>query len=305
MNDFLLDLWNDLREKRLWPVAGVLLLALVALPVVLAKPAEEPGSATPPAAAAQRGVPEREDLRGLAAVELADEPPGSGSTLGVFDPNDPFKPPARAIAEESSGAADSTAAGPSADGSDQGTSSDADTSGGGGSTDGTTGGTTGGTGGGTKAVEYKYVVDASFVANGRKRRIKGMERLDVLPSQANPLLIFLGASSGGGNAVFLVDSTLTAAGEGKCKPSQAECAFLHLGAGSEEEFVNEEGDSYTLRVDQIRKVKVDSDPAREARASGPADAEVAERRFVPPLIADLVSVSSSSDESSDAGQTGR
>ena len=92
----------------------------------------------------------------------------------------------------------------------------------------------------------------------------------MLPSQANPLLIFLGASKNGGNAVFLVDSTLTAVGEGKCKPSKADCAFLYLGAGSEHELTNDEGDSYTLRVDQIRKVKVgdDATPGEQDREGG-------------------------------------
>ena len=41
MTNFLLDIWSDLREKRLWPVAVALLVALVAVPVVLSKPAEE------------------------------------------------------------------------------------------------------------------------------------------------------------------------------------------------------------------------------------------------------------------------
>ena len=45
MKIFLLDLWHDLREKRLAPVAVVLLLGLVAVPVLLAKPAEDPGPA--------------------------------------------------------------------------------------------------------------------------------------------------------------------------------------------------------------------------------------------------------------------
>jgi len=318
MNTFLLDLWNDLREKRLWPVAAALVLALVAVPVLLAEPAEEPVPPAPAAPAqAERTAPQDKSLRGLAAVKLANEPPGSGSTLSVFDPSDPFKPPARALAAESSQAADSTGAGPSTAGADQGSTSGGGTAGGTTGDTGTgdtgTGDTGDDTGGGTKTIEYRYVVDATFIVNGRKRRIKGMERLDVLPSQANPLLIFLGASSGGGNAVFLVDSTLEATGEGRCKPSEAECAFVYLGAGSEEEFVNEAGDSYTLRVDQIRRIKVTSASAAKSESdardtgerAGAASGEVPARRFMPPLIADLVSVSSSSDESSDSGRAGR
>ena len=39
MTTFFLDLWQDLREKRLWPVAAGLAVAIVALPVALVKPA--------------------------------------------------------------------------------------------------------------------------------------------------------------------------------------------------------------------------------------------------------------------------
>ena len=56
----------------------------------------------------------------------------------------------------------------------------------------------------------------------------------------------------------MVDSTLETAGEGKCRPSKADCAFVHLGAGSEQVFTDEDGKSYDLAIDQIRKVKVDA-----------------------------------------------
>ncbi len=49
MKIFLLDIWHDLRAKRLWPVALVLAAALVAVPVVLSKSSE-----TPPGARAGR-----------------------------------------------------------------------------------------------------------------------------------------------------------------------------------------------------------------------------------------------------------
>jgi hypothetical protein len=101
-----------------------------------------------------------------------------------------------------------------------------------------------------------------------------------------------------GNAVFLVDSTLQAAGEGSCKPSRSECAFLYLGPGSEHEFTNDEGDSYTLRVDEIRRVKLGAGKRASASRKDKTIAGAAlgqpsrARRFSPPLLADAVSVSS-------------
>ncbi len=62
MKIFLLDLWQDLREKRLAPVAVVLLLGLVAVPVLLAKPAEDPGPA-PVGGRAEEGRPARRSPR--------------------------------------------------------------------------------------------------------------------------------------------------------------------------------------------------------------------------------------------------
>ena len=138
------------------------------------------------------------------------------------------------------------------------------------------------------------MVDLTFKANGRTRHIKGMEKLDMLPNQTSPLLIFMGVTPKGSNAVFLVDSTLKAAGEGRCKPSGAECAFAFIGAGSEYMFTEEDGDTYTVGIDEIRKVKVARQGRRGAKAGGSkARAAVGpNRRFVPPMIADLVVVAS-------------
>ena len=105
----------------------------------------------------------------------------------------------------------------------------------------------------TKTSEFTYVLDVTFWSNGKKRRFQNLKKLDMLPNQAAPLLIFMGVSDNAGNAVFLVDSTLSAAGEGKCKPSRDDCAFLYLGAGAEEEFTNDDNDSYRLIVNEIKQ----------------------------------------------------
>ncbi len=310
MKIFLLDLWHDLKEKRLWPVAVVLLAGLVAVPVLLAKPADK---APAPAPVANDAGPKPDVLKQLAKVKLGDDEVGDGSTLGAFDPSNPFNPPKGAIKKDKS---TTETAGPSTGSSDSPVSTGDGGSGvtpGGGTTGGVPGGVPGGGGGGptTTTTVYKYVVDLTFKANGHTRRIKGMEKLDMLPNQASPLLIFMGVTAKGSSAVFLVDSTLKAAGEGKCKPSASECAFAYIGAGSEYIFSEEDGDSYTVRIDEIRKVRVDSG-ANSAKADGSkargAKAHAAvgpNRRFIPPLVADVVVVATQTTQSSDTDTESR
>jgi len=298
MKIFFLDLWQDLQAKRLAPVAVVLVIALIAVPVVLSKPAK---TAAPPPVHAARTAPDPKDLKALASVKLANSN-DRGSSLSTFDPSDPFRPPKSVTKKKE--AADTNAPS-SVAGNTSGGSTSADTSGGGdtGSTGGTTGGTGGGTTGGgdqTQTVQYRYVVDVTFITNGHARHIKGLERLQMLPNENQPLLLFLGVTPKAGNAVFLVDSTLDAAGEGRCKPKASECAFLYIGAGSEHAFSNEDGDSYRIRIDEIRKVPVgaSASASRAKRAHAAVGTAHESRRFSSPLIADEESVSSTGNSDS-------
>jgi hypothetical protein len=283
---------------------------------VLKKSEETPAPAPAPTEA--RTAPEPKDLKELAAVKLETSEAGAGSSLDTFDPSNPFRPPSSVLKNDKK-----AESGPSVESGPGVTVSDMGPSGGGGDAlvvggdlvlggDSPTGEVPGGEvpGGDTpaKTTKYAYVLDVTFEANGRTRKIKGMDRLDMLPSAESPLLLFLGVSADGGNAVFLVDSTLQAAGEGTCEPSGDECAFVHLGPGSEHAFTNVEGDSYTLRVDEIRRVKVgakasaskkNSKAAKGSKTAGAAVGRPAPtRRFALPLLADLVSVSSGSGANS-------
>ena len=334
MKNLLLDLWHDLRAKRLWPVALVLLAGLVAVPVVLSKKAEEPAVAPAAPATEKADASKADGPAELAQVKLEELGQATGSSLSSFDdPDDPFAPPRKVverITAEAEGAdapagggsggeakaeGGSTGGGSAADVAPaDGRSSDGGSGGaGGGSTDGGSGGDTGDTDTGdttappvdggekTTTVDYTYVADVTFRANARTRKVKAMQKLDILPDRANPLLIFLGVTQDAGNALFLVDSTLAAAGEGACKPSRSACAFLYLGPGSEHEFTNAEGDSYTLRVDEIRRVELKPKKKAGAAKKQVAGASVEQpssghaagrRRFSVPLLTDVVSVSS-------------
>lgn len=275
MNDLVQDIWHDLREKRLWPIAVVLAVAILAIPVVMTQ-----SSAAPvlPAPTAPTGAVAQETIELDSANAAAS---GRGSSLEVFSEKNPFKPPKGVTATAS--AADSTA-------TEAGASSD-EAKGGGGAKGG--GDTTSPPSDDVPqplpeptTTEYEYVADVTFWNGERRRKVKGMRKLEMLPSQVAPVLIFMGTADKGGNAVFLVDSTLRATGEGNCVPSAASCAFVHIGPGSEHLFTTEDGDSYRLRVDEIRRVKAKASSSRTgASASGTAT-----RRFALPTLTDLVEV---------------
>ena len=292
MKAFALDLLHDLREKRLWPVAAALLLGLIAVPVVLSK------SAPPAPAPVVQATPERTaaELPQLKNLTLVADAARGGSTLDAFKAKDPFRPPAVVLDADKDGP--SVATSPKTAGAAAGSGGDT----------GGSGGSTGGSGPAPVAPptqsptarprSYTFVADVHFGRSGHERRFNPLDKLGMLPNEDLPLLIFLGVDPGGDNAVFLVDSTLTTAGEGNCSPSPNECATLTIGAGSEHEFADQDGKSYTLRINEIRRQRLTGASASASRRSRAGASAGPRRRFVPPVLADLVTVASPSGTAS-------
>jgi hypothetical protein len=295
MKEHVLDIWADLRDRRLWPVAALLLVALVAVPVVLVKPAEEtPSQASTPTPASSPGDP----LAKQSVVKAFEAKPLVAiSRLDQFTAKDPFKPIEQlkplsgsdvvAVTSNGAGASDGTSGG----------GATAPTSSGGGTTP-SAGGTTpdtGGGGGGTKpapAKKFTYVVDLSFRNGKDTQRFHSFNRLGMLPSETSPLLVYLGVDGTGSQAAFLVDSTLSATGEGQCRPSATSCGVVYLQPGEKETFNDAQGGTYVMVLDQIRKVEVKAKAShaktdKSDKSDKAKTADQQPRRFVFPALIDL------------------
>lgn len=268
MKNLALDIWDDLRAKRLWPVAAVLLLAMIAIPVFLMKPAEAP--------APEASQIQRQPSAAKPAVSVVDDASRGSSNLGVFGKKDPFRPPAATLKPSTSSATavGASTAGPSA--------SPAPSSGSTGS--GSPAVSTGGSGGSgsTRSVPaappvlrrpktvprtaYTYVIDVDFGPRANVRRRRGVPRLTVLPKERNPVIVFLGVSANAKRAVFLLNPSLKQRGQGTCRPSRARCTFLHLSADPARNghyVEGADGITYLLRLKAIRRVTV-RDASRSA-----------------------------------------
>jgi hypothetical protein len=267
MRVFLLDLWLDLREKRLAPLAIILLVAIVAVPIVLAKGAsEEPAPAPAATATTASAAP-------VIQQSQAQQGPTS-SKLQTFSPRDPFEPTRTAGGTGTSGATGGTgAAGGTGSTGTSGTTGSAGTTtpsgGGGGATTGTqpstgTGTGTNGTGnttGETKTTLFTYTVDARFGEGGSVKAYKDVKRLDLIPSADNPKVVFLGVTTTGKTAVFLIDSNIGVDTGGKCRPSGDECTFLYLRPDDDHDqalLTDSDGTVYHLRLLAIHRVSVSS-----------------------------------------------
>jgi len=306
-----LGIWNDLRQRRLLPVAVLLLVTAVVLPVVALKPAEAPPAppvaSTNPAAQSVDGLPSPDQAlsdKPLVSLAVLDEP----SDLGEFESKDPFKPIDQ-VSSDGASSPDGTAVDPTVPG--------LPTTGGG---TGGSGGSTGGGGGGgdqptaTPAPQptpnqeggtspepktekkLTYALDMTIRGPKGVRSYRSLPKLSLLPSADNPLFVFLGVEDAGTKAVFLVDAKIKSVeGEGTCTPSPAQCATLALAPGEEHVLANDLGQTWTLQIVEVRETSVAKAAAaarkarkRQARKSSTrAVGDTPVPRFIPPLITDL------------------
>jgi hypothetical protein len=264
MRVFFLDLWMDLREKRLAPLAILLLGAIVAVPIVLANGKSEP---PPPAPA-----PTATTASAAPVIESQTDEGPTESKLQTFSPRDPFEPTGSSGGGSSSGTSGTTSGTTTtpSTGTSTGTSS-TPSSGGGGATTGTqpstgtgTGTGTNGTGnttGETKTTLFTYTVDARFGEGGDVKAYKDIKRLDLIPDSDNPKVVFLGVTTTGKTAVFLIDSNIGVDTAGKCRPSADECTFLYLRPDADHDealLTDSDGTVYHLRLLAIHRVSVSS-----------------------------------------------
>jgi hypothetical protein len=314
MTTFFVDLWHDLREKRLWPVAVGLLAAIVAVPVLLFKPA---GAPTAPATVA----PPRSTLATLPVVAV-DAGPTEGSRLEAFNQKNPFKPMkdlAKDTATSSSSSAASKAGGSasgatlgggsSSSSKSVGGSSSSSSSGSGGSSSGgstpSSGATTPSTAPATPAVQwFHYTADFSFGAPGSLTKIKDAASFTLLPDDQHPSITFMGVADDHKSAVFFIaDPGFTGAGEGKCNAKGAACRFITLRLAdthNEETFTSTDGSvTYDLKLLAIHRRNLSTDgsgnpkPAPkaagkslDATGAGVAVTTATTQRLLPGLIAD-------------------
>src|SRR3954470_6686955 len=198
MTTFFIDLWHDLRERRLWPVAVGLLAAIVAVPAILFKPVS---NATSPSAAAPKPA-------GVATLPVVkgESGPIRGSKLEAFSASEknPFKPmkdlaeaPGTADGAAGTGAAAAGSSGAAAGTSGGSASGGGTSSSGGGSVSGGSpaGGSPGGStpSGPTTTTEcFRYAADFSFGKSGAKAKVfESVANFTLLPNETTPAVVFL------------------------------------------------------------------------------------------------------------------
>jgi hypothetical protein len=229
---FLRRVVGELREKRLWPVAVALLVAIVAVPVALSKSsgsapvAQLPQAASPPSQAASipavsvQSTPGQSRLTGKARNPFAQQRTGGTPT---------------AAAAAASTATTATTAGKTAASGASGTATTSGTA-----TPTTTTATTPPatitpnakptpTTSALSATQAYHVTLAITNATGGLNSVDPLQRLSVLPSQQHPLLIELGVLKGGHRVLFVVQPGTVVNGPGTCTPGPIDCEILSLG----------------------------------------------------------------------------
>lgn len=222
---FLRNIFSDLVEKRLWPLAVVLVAALFVAPGLLSKPATTESGNGDVVRAAPGSAAARAAATPAAQVALDTNVPGTLRAHGPLDHN-PFVqqyvpkltgPPGQLLTAGADGA---TAGGTP-----------------GGSTTTTTKKTTKTKGGKKKTSTTAVSVTLRFGESGNLSTYANVTAYTPLPSQSEPFFVFLGVKANEpGVAVFLISSDAKATGDGVCKPDATSCETIEMRAGDTEFF---------------------------------------------------------------------
>jgi hypothetical protein len=226
------NLLGDVVERRLWPVALVLVVAAIALPVYLARSSSDDGVSDVPVAATTAQVGGKASKAAVTLDDSSVEGASGGSVRNPFKQRHTKATSDATTGTSSGGSAPAGASGAGASGG--AVPSGGTTTGDTGATSGT-GDTGGSTGTGTTQETAPKPTDVSHVtlrlgAVGNQTTYKDVARLSALPSAAQPLLIFTGVLKDGKTVVLLPSSVIQISPESdvKCKPSNKSCESLEL-----------------------------------------------------------------------------
>ena len=234
------DTWRGLVRRKLWPVALLLVAALVAVPLTLAKqPEPEPVPANA-VGKADEGLPATYVVAAGAEAESGEEGTEKRRrTLG--DSKDPFEPAplpkekkkakkkatsAKAKAKDSDTTSTSTDKQDSSSGSSSGGGTVAPTA-----PAATPTPTATPTPAPANSIRVRFSKVEESAADAEEAPATTVQKLDALPDETNPVLAFHGLEKNGKIAVFELTGNVTVEGDGECKPTLEDCQYLKLRAG--------------------------------------------------------------------------
>ena len=248
---FLRNVLHDLVEKKLWPIAVALVVALVAVPLVLAGGGGDKGSDAADVAAAPATSPNANatPAKGAAKVVSLDTTVSDGPVTRPGKVRDPFvqhhlPKDTSAASQASSTTAPPTTSTPSGSAGSGGSSASPTTPIGPSTTPPKT----------DKPAGPPSDVSTVTIKLGTDKleQYRWVQPLRALPSADNPKVIFLGLSEDGKGAIFLLDEGTTATGDGTCRPDPDSCEQIELKKGDIEflQVTNSDGQpvEYQLEV---------------------------------------------------------
>jgi hypothetical protein len=246
------NMLKELLERKLWPIALVLIIALVAVPVLLTKKAPT-DIVTPPT-----GPLPYSSGTTLPAISVQTTP-GNSKLTGKG--RNPFTPQHVATTATTAAVVPTTtppaSTGTATVNAGSGSSSSGTSESGGSATPAPVTSTTPSTtkpaarttpaSTGLTATQSYHVSLAITTSGGGVNTIDPLERLSILPSKKQPMVVELGVLQGGKTVLFAVEPGTVVSGAGTCTPGPIDCEIVALHPG-QTEGISKQGGSGTTPV---------------------------------------------------------
>jgi hypothetical protein len=247
-------IWTELVERRLWPIAALLVVALVAVPLILSSGGNKAAAPTTPA---QSAAPANAVPAAVVSVDASATAAKRNRKGGVRDPFVQQHVPAPTSATSASGAGPSASplGGPSPPPQTPTTSQTPATV----HVPGT-------------SSQYVYHAVVRVKQLGKVRWLHDVARFDYLPSSTQRYVMFLGVLSDRHTALFSMMVPGHLFGNARCRPSRRFCATFELKAGGSELLTIPHADGtnsrvrLTLRRIVVKSTKKASSAAKAASA---------------------------------------
>jgi hypothetical protein len=252
---------RDLVERKLWPIAVLLLAAAVAVPMYLGRASADDTPLPATALKADAGKVSK------AAVKVDDGPGGDDRPGAVRNPfkqlHVPKAPAPPAAPSSRTPAADQPTG--SGSGGSNGSQTPAAPGGSGGSGN---EGSKPATPAGDPLDVYHLSLRFGRAEATQLKTYHDVARLSPLPTADNPFFVYTGVLKDGKTAVFLLSSDATATGDGHCRPSSKSCQTIEVKEGDTEFFdLTVDGEAVQYQLDVVKVFKKGASTAGAAAAA--------------------------------------